>query len=81
MSKNCRKRLVVNETKAVQGKLPVTGGRGTYRILIDQETSGARHFSLLVNEMAPGYMGKEHAHEVEHCWYILQGRGIIDRLR
>ena len=50
---------------------------GIFRILIDEETSGAKHFSLFVNEMAPGYKGKEHSHDVEHCWYILQGKGII----
>jgi mannose-6-phosphate isomerase-like protein (cupin superfamily) len=71
------KRYVVNVADAVQGKLPVAGGGGIFRILIDEETSGAQHFSLLVNEMAPGYKGKEHSHEVEHCWYILQGTGII----
>lgn len=71
------KRYVVNVAEAVHGNLPVAGGGGTFRILIDQETSGAQHFSLLVNEMAPGYKGKEHSHEVEHCWYILQGKGII----
>jgi mannose-6-phosphate isomerase-like protein (cupin superfamily) len=27
--------------------------------------------------MAPGYKGKEHSHNVEHCWYVLQGTGII----
>jgi len=71
------KRFVVNVNEAVHGKLPVAGGGGIFRILIDEETSGAQHFSLLVNEMAPGYKGKEHSHEVEHCWYILQGKGII----
>jgi mannose-6-phosphate isomerase-like protein (cupin superfamily) len=71
------KRFVVNEADGVQGKLPVAGGAGTFRILIDEENSGAQHFSLLVNEMAPGYKGKEHSHNVEHCWYVLQGTGII----
>ena len=71
------KKYVVNVKDAVTGKLPVAGGGGIFRILIDEETSGAKHFSLLVNEMAPGYKGKEHSHNVEHCWYILQGTGII----
>ncbi len=70
------KRFVVNVADGVQGKLPVAGG-GPFRILIDEEISGAQHFSLLVNEMAPGYKGKEHSHNVEHCWYVLQGTGII----
>jgi len=71
------KRYVVNESEGVRGKLPVPGGGGTFNILIDEEISGAQHFSLLVNEMAAGYKGKEHAHRVEHCWYILSGTGII----
>jgi mannose-6-phosphate isomerase-like protein (cupin superfamily) len=71
------KRYVVSESEAVKGKLPVPGGGGRFQIFIDEEISGAKHFSLLVNEMAPGYRGKEHSHAVEHCWYILQGRGII----
>jgi mannose-6-phosphate isomerase-like protein (cupin superfamily) len=71
------KRFVVNESEGIKGKLPVEGGGGTFSILIDEEISGAQHFSLLVNEMAPGYRGKEHSHRVEHCWYILKGRGII----
>jgi len=71
------KRYVVNESEAVKGKLPVPGGGGTFQILIDKEISGAEHFSLLVNEMGPGYKGREHSHEVEHCWYILKGKGII----
>jgi quercetin dioxygenase-like cupin family protein len=71
------KRYVVNEAEGVKGKLPVPGGGGTFTILIDEEISGAQHFSLLVNEMAAGYKGKEHSHNVEHCWYILSGTGII----
>ncbi len=53
------KRYVVNVAEAVHGKLPVAGGGGTFRILIDEETSGAKHFSLLVNEMAPGWNPEE----------------------
>ena len=71
------KRYVVNESEGVKGKLPVPGGGGTFNILIDEEIAGAQHFSLLVNEMAAGYKGTEHSHRVEHCWYILQGTGII----
>ena len=71
------KRFVVNESEGIKGKLPVEGGGGSFNILIDEEISGAQHFSLLLNEMAPGYRGKEHSHAVEHCWYILEGTGII----
>jgi mannose-6-phosphate isomerase-like protein (cupin superfamily) len=71
------KRYVVNESDGVKGKLPVKGGGGNFNILIDEEISGAQHFSLLVNEMAAGYKGNEHSHTVEHCWYVLSGTGII----
>ena len=53
------------------------GGGGRFQILIDEEISGARHFSLLLNEIQPGYVGAYHEHEVEHGWYVLQGRGTI----
>ncbi|MFQ6112147.1 MAG: cupin domain-containing protein [Nitrospinota bacterium] len=69
------KKRIVSIDEAVTGKLPSPGGGGTFKILIDEETTGARHFSLLVNEMAPGHMSKEHSHKVEHCWYILSGQG------
>ena len=72
-----KKRYVVNESEGVKGRLPVLGGGGTFNILIDEEISGAQHFSLLVNEMAAGYKGKEHSHNVEHGWYILSGTGMI----
>ena len=71
------KHYVVNETEGFKGRLPVPGGGGIFNILIDEEISGAKHFSLLINEIAPGYQGKEHSHDVEHCWYILSGRGVI----
>ncbi len=71
------KKFVVNESEGIKGKLPVEGGGGTFNILIDEEISGAQHFSLLVNEIAPGYRGKEHSHAVEHCWYVLEGRGTV----
>ena len=71
------KRFMVNESEGIKGKLPVEGGVGPFNILIDEEISGAQHFSLLVNQMAPGYRGKEHSHRVEHCRYILKGKGII----
>jgi mannose-6-phosphate isomerase-like protein (cupin superfamily) len=71
------KRYVVNEAEGVRGRLPVPGGGGMFNILIDEQISGAKHFSLLINEIAPGYKGREHSHDVEHCWYILSGTGII----
>ncbi|HYU18785.1 MAG TPA: cupin domain-containing protein [Chloroflexota bacterium] len=70
-------RCVVRFDEGASGKLPIPGGAGEFRILIDGEISGAQHFSLLVNEIQPGYVGDYHQHEVEHGWYILQGRGTI----
>jgi mannose-6-phosphate isomerase-like protein (cupin superfamily) len=69
------KRYVVPLKEAITGVLH--GGIGTFRILIDEETSGARHFSLLVNTSRAGAKGSEHTHDVEHCWYILSGKGTM----
>ncbi len=69
------KKYVVALKDAVTGVLH--GGAGTFRILIDKEGSGAEHFSCLVNTMNAGVKGAEHKHEVEHCWYILSGRGTM----
>ena len=69
------KRYVVHLSEGATGQLPVPGG--TYNILIDEQISGAQHFSLLINEIPAGHAGDYHQHEVEHGWYILQGRGTI----
>jgi len=69
------KRFVVALKDAVTGVLH--GGAGTFRILIDGETSGAKNFSLLVNTMRAGAKGAEHKHPEEHCFYILSGRGTM----
>ena len=69
------KKYVVPLKEAITGVLH--GRAGTFRILIDEEISGAKHFSLLVNTMNAGVIGSEHKHDVEHCWYILSGRGTM----
>ena len=69
------KKYVVHLKEAITGVLH--GGIGTFRILVDEETSGARHFSLLVNTSRAGAKGSEHTHEVEHCWYVLSGTGTM----
>lgn len=69
------KKYVVPLKEAIAGVLH--GRAGTFRILIDEETSGAKHFSLLVNTMNAGVVGDEHKHDVEHCWYILSGTGTM----
>ena len=71
MEKNC----VVALKNAVTGVLH--GGAGTFRILIDEESSGAKNFSLLVNTMNAGVQGSEHKHDGEHCFYILSGKGTM----
>jgi putative monooxygenase len=68
--------FVVRLDDAVTGALP--GGAGTFRILIDEETTGAKNYALLVNTMNAGVRGKEHKHpDNEHCWYVLSGSGTI----
>ena len=66
---------VVHLAEAATGRLPVPGGGGTFHILIDEATTGARAFSLLVNEIQPGSAGREHAHAVEHAMYVVSGCG------
>ncbi len=69
------KKTVVTLAEAATGRLPVPGGGGTYHVLIDEPTTGARAFSLLVNEIRPGSAGREHSHDVEHGMYFIRGRG------
>jgi mannose-6-phosphate isomerase-like protein (cupin superfamily) len=69
------KKYVVALKDAATGTLH--GGAGTFRILIDEEGSGAKHFSCLVNTMFAGAKGSEHKHDVEHLWYILSGKGTF----
>ena len=70
------KKLVVHFDEAKSGVLH--GGAGTFRVLIDEPTSGAKHFSLSVNTMKAGVEGAEHKHpDNEHCWYILSCTGIM----
>ena len=68
-------KYIIPLKEAITG--PLHGGNGTYRILVDEETSSAKHFSLLVNTSKAGTKGAAHKHDVEHCWYILSGRGTV----
>lgn len=69
-------RYVVPLSKADTGVL--YGQAGTYRILIDQKTVGAKNYSMLVNTINAGVRGRAHKHDVnEHCWYILSGTGTV----
>lgn len=65
--------MIVTLDEADSGTLH--GGNGIYRVLIDEPISGAKNFSLLVNTSNAGTKGAAHKHEVEHCWYILSGKG------
>ena len=70
------RKYVVPLKDAVTGVLH--GKAGTFRVLVDEEVSGAKHFSLLINTMNAGVKGAEHKHENnEHCWYILSGSGTM----
>ncbi|HHE73499.1 MAG TPA: cupin domain-containing protein [Desulfobacteraceae bacterium] len=57
------------------------GGAGLFRIILDEETCGAKNLSFLVNTMKAGLncntTGSGHSHEEEHCMYILDGAGGI----
>ena len=73
------KPLRVRESEALSGELPVPGGRSMFRILLDEETVGARQFALLINEFDPGLTSTAHKHDAEeHAFYIISGTGIID---
>ena len=67
------KKRAVSVKEGITGDLP--GGTGRFNILLDEDISGTKNFSLLINEMKPGITGVEHSHTVEHCWYILSGHG------
>jgi mannose-6-phosphate isomerase-like protein (cupin superfamily) len=69
------KKYVVPLTEAITGTLH--GGKGIFRILIDEEQSGAKNFSLLVNTSKADTQGSAHKHDVEHCWYVLSGTGTM----
>lgn len=68
------KKYVISTEEAATGVLH--GNGGTFRILLDEESSGAKNFALMVNTMNAGVKGDAHKHDVnEHGWYILSGRG------
>lgn len=72
------KPLRVRPEEAATGPLPVEGGRSLFRILLDEESVGAKQFALLVNEFGPGLASRAHRHATEeHAFYILEGGAII----
>ena len=75
-----KRKLAVTLEEAIKGR--VHGGKVDVRILINEDTVGAKSFSLLVNSIKPddsclqqGTQG--HSHEIEHGVYCLSGRGSI----
>ncbi len=79
MSDTPSKPLRVRESEAASGELPVPGGRSMFRILLDEESVGARRFALLINEFDPGLTSTPHKHDAEeHAFYIISGTGIVD---
>ena len=71
------KQLVVKRDEAAQGFYPASDGGGTLiRFLIDEATSGASAFSMMVNDIEPGTQDGAgvHSHPTEHGFYILTGR-------
>ncbi|MEE9274525.1 MAG: cupin domain-containing protein, partial [bacterium] len=70
--------LRVRRGEAHSGPLPVSGGKSLFRIMLDEESVGARRFALLVNEFGPGLTSTPHKHDrEEHAFYILSGSGMI----
>ncbi len=73
-----KKSLRVRESEAASGTLPVPGGRSVFRILLDEQSVGAKQFALLVNEFDPGLTSTAHKHDAEeHAFYVISGAGIM----
>lgn len=77
------KNLVIKLDEAPRGFVPSEAGGGTLlRFMVDDETVGAKHFSMFVNRLEVNVADGAgvHSHPVEHAFYILQGKGkfIID---
>ncbi len=73
------KPLRVREREASSGELPVPGGRSVFRILLDEESVGAKRFALLVNEFEPGLTSVAHKHDTEeHAFYVISGTGVVE---
>jgi mannose-6-phosphate isomerase-like protein (cupin superfamily) len=54
------------------------GGKGKFRILIDEKMCGAKNYSMLLNTQPSGAVGKPHKHDdAEHSWFILEGTGKV----
>ena len=50
-----------------------------FRILLDEQSVGAKQFALLVNEFDPGLTSTAHKHDAEeHAFYVISGAGIMN---
>lgn len=76
------RRLAVGLEDALRGS--GHGGKVDVRVLINEDTVGAKSFSLLVNTVkaAESCLNEEegprgHKHDIEHGMYCLSGRGAM----
>ena len=74
------KKRFVFPMKEAEGKI-THGGAAVFRVLLDEQSCGAKNFSFLVNTMKAGLncnmTGSGHSHKEEHCLYTLSGKGGI----
>jgi mannose-6-phosphate isomerase-like protein (cupin superfamily) len=71
-----RKHHVIALEEADTGVL--YGGKGKFRILVDESMCGAKNYSMLLNTQPSGAVGKPHKHDrSEHSWFILEGTGTV----
>ena len=69
-------RFVIPLEEADSGVL--YGGKGRFRILVDEKMCGARNYAMLLNTQPAGAVGQPHRHEdAEHSWFILEGTGTV----
>jgi mannose-6-phosphate isomerase-like protein (cupin superfamily) len=47
-------------------------------LLVSEYTTGAKHITTSLVEMAPGGIQKPHHHKTEQCYMILEGSGIME---
>lgn len=68
-------KFIVKHKDGVSGELH--DGAGTFNVLINDQTVGAKNFAMLYNVTRPGIITELHSHEQEHAMYILQGKGTL----
>jgi mannose-6-phosphate isomerase-like protein (cupin superfamily) len=64
--------------KSHEAKVETYGGIGfTSKELITYENTGSKTMRLALIELPPGYSTKEHVHNCEEIFYIIEGRGVV----